>query len=459
MADSKILLLCDEAVRHIGTVDDHIMAFKRYSRSRVVVVDSRAAPSIDLDLELFDAVVLHYSLVISMKSFISPAFFQRLAALKRPKILFIQDEYRWVDRTSAAIRDLGISVVFTVVNRDAIRQIYKGPWFDNVRFEETLTGFVPEALLERPVPDYAARAIDVSYRARKVPSWLGEFGQEKWVIGEKFSADSARYGLKCDIAMTESSRIYGDAWIDFVANSKAVLGTESGASFIDFAGGIQREVEAYERQHPDAPFSDVQQRYLAGDGQIVIHVISPRCFEAAALKTLMIMYPGTYSGALEAGRHYLALARDHSNMDEVVSTIRDPAKAEKIIRAAYHEVANSGAWTFKAFVAHFDAVLFEELARFATIGQANGCRQTAQPPQSVIEQKFSDLEVQSQQRTRARKRAMAWAMRLYKWSGTLGNLTRKLLPESLANRVTRGCVSLADVFKPLIIRFLFGGSG
>ncbi len=456
MTQSNILLLCDEAVRHIGTVNDHILAFQRYSPSRVVVLDSRAAAAIDLDLDLFDAIVFHYSIVISMKSFLSPAFLQRLAELKRPKILFIQDEYRWVDRTSAAIRDLGISVVFTVVNQDAIRQIYKEPWFDVVQFEQTLTGFVPEDLLSAQVPNYEARSVDVAYRARKVPSWLGAFGQEKWIIGEKFLSDSARYGLVCDISMSESSRIYGAAWIDFIAKSKAVLGTESGASFIDFAGNIQHEVEAYEYKHPDAPFNDIHKRFLDGDGQIIIHVISPRCFEAAALRTLLVLYPGSYSGILTAGRHYVELLRDHSNMDDVVNIIRDPAKAGKIIRAAYEDVACSPAHTYKAFIAHFDAVLRHEISKYVAFAHLKTAEQREIDSPNVTEQRFAAWEQKSRHLTRSRVRTFAFALRMQRLTNRAGHSLRKVLPEPLAEWLNKGGTIMLGAVKPFVLRFLVG---
>ena len=230
MTSLNILILCDEAARHTGTVDQHIGSFQTHSSHRVAVLDSRAAASLDVDLTLFDVIVFHYSIVISMATFLPPGFFARLSEFSGLKVLFIQDEYRWVDRTSAAVRDLDISVIFTVVNDVVIREIYRDDWFDRIRFEQTLTGFVPEALLARAVPKFAERRIDVSYRARKVPSWLGEFGQEKWIIGERFKRDAIRCGLHSDIEMSEETRIYGDAWINFVANSKAVLGTESGAN-------------------------------------------------------------------------------------------------------------------------------------------------------------------------------------------------------------------------------------
>jgi hypothetical protein len=67
--------------------------------------------------------------------------------------------------------------------------------------------------------------------------------------------------------------------------------------------------------------------------------ISPRCFEAAAMKTLMVLYPGEYSGRLMPFRHYIPLQKDHSNMQEVVEILHNPARAQSIIEAAYRECA------------------------------------------------------------------------------------------------------------------------
>ncbi len=358
----RILLLCWQAARHTGTVAEHVGSFEKYSRHDVVVFDSQVSSELDLDLELFDVIVLHYSLVISMPVYLPPAFFQNLGRTRALKVLFIQDEYRWVDRIADAIRSLGIDVVFTVVNKDAAPKIYRHPWLQKVRFEFTLTGFVPEALIHRKVPPYARRPIDISYRARKLPAWCGSSGLQKWRIGERVKSDASRFGLKVDIASAEASRIYGEAWVAFVANSKAVLGTESGSSFIDYTGGVHEAIAQYEQAHPAATFEEIRDRFLEGrDGQTAIRVISPRCFEAAALRTLMIMYPGEYSGALEAGRHYVPLLPDHSNMAEVVAALRDPERAGAIIDNAYREVACSPRWSFKEFIRHFDRVVAESV--------------------------------------------------------------------------------------------------
>ncbi len=358
--EQNILLLCADSARHIGTVGDHIDAFRRFSRHNVVALDSVIASKLDIDLTNFDAIVFHYSIVISTPHYLPAAFIDKLAAFEGPKILFIQDEFRWVDRTTDTIKRLGISVIFTVVNDDVVRKIYRDSYFDTVRFEPTLTGFVPEDLIARPTPEYGDRAIDVSYRARKLPGWCGSFALQKWQIGERFLCDAERYGLKCDIATSETSRMYGENWVKFIANSKAVLGTESGASFVDYSGDVHLHVEDYEALHPYASFDDIRDRFLEGrDGEVVIRVISPRCFEAASLRTLMIMYPAEYSGILKPWRHYVPLERDHSNMDEVVAVLRDSKHAGEIIETAYEEIAKSARWTYNAFINHFDDVIHD----------------------------------------------------------------------------------------------------
>ena len=51
--------------------------------------------------------------------------------------------------------------------------------------------------------------------------------------------------------------------------------------------------------HPFGSFEDVPSHLLEEDGKIDLQVISPRCFEAASLGTVMILYPGDYSGILK----------------------------------------------------------------------------------------------------------------------------------------------------------------
>lgn len=355
----NVLLLVHSASEQIGTVAEHVRALCSSERHRVVKVDSAVATV--LDFAHFDVLALHYSLVIASPNYIPARLKERIAEFRGLKVLFIQDEYRWIDATANAIRDLGIQVVFSLVHPNVVRKVYHHDFLSSVRFEYTLTGFVPDELINASVPAYEARPLDVGYRARKLIAWYGYHALQKWQIAEAFLKDAANFNLRVDISTREADRIYGNAWIRFLSNSKASLGTESGASVLDYTGDIQKNVESFLVSHPDASFEELRDRFFKEqDGKVVMNVISPRCFEAAALRTLMIMYPGEYGGILEPNRHYVVLQPDHSNIEEVVHILRTPSLAKAFIERAYREIACSDKWSFASLIRHFDRVISEE---------------------------------------------------------------------------------------------------
>ena len=360
----NILIITIESSRIVGTTRDHLDSFLKYSQNLIIQMDISAIKTSKFDFSLFDCIVIHYSVPIGYGTYIDKNLVQKFSKYKGLLALFIQDEMRWVDSTVSNIKALGISLIFTVTNKEVTRKIYHDPYFNTVRFEHVLTGYVPEHLLEVEVPAYNDRTIDVSYRARKLPAWYGEFGQEKSLIAERFLHNASTFNLNCDISCAEQDRIYGDHWIKFLAGSKATLGAESGASFIDFSGQIWSTVEEYEMRYPEKTFAEIRDLFLEGrDGEIVIQVISPRCFEAAALRTLMIMYEGLYSDVLIPHHHYVVLERDHSNIEDIIKLLNNPAQVSKIIENAYREIACSEKWSYKSMIKKFDIAIDEEWTR------------------------------------------------------------------------------------------------
>lgn len=354
----EILLLCDYRSDIASTVREHIDALTQQSKHRIRMVSIFGDLPRRLQLDHFDAVIIHYSLIACHHRCISPSAREALGKFCGLKAIFIQDEYRFVDATIAAIREIGIDVLFTCVPEQEMEKVYPSVRLPGVIKKNVLTGYVPVRLLGMNVPAYSARPIDVGYRARKVPAWLGTLGREKFEIGRRFRDNAAGDDLALDISFREEDRFYGDEWIDFACRCKAMLGVESGASVFDFDGSIQRNVDNHVRREPHAEFQKLQELYFAGvDGKISLNQISPRCFEAAALRTLLIMYDGDYSGLMLPWRHYVPLKKDHSNHAEVVAVLKDEARAQEIIERAYHEVACDPRNTFQAFVAEFDAVM------------------------------------------------------------------------------------------------------
>jgi len=352
----RLLLLCDYRPHEAATVVDHVEAIRRWSRYDVFVLPMFGDLPDEVDFAPFDALVIHYNLVMSSDVFLPPLARWRISQFQGPKAAFIQDEYRFVDATVSVMRTLGIGVLFTCVPEDQVELVYPEAALPQLRRKVTvLTGYVPEELLGAPVAPYDARRVDVAYRGRRLPAWLGSLAQEKVLIADHFQADAPAYGLSTDISTSEDDRLYGEAWIDFVRSSKATLGVESGASVFDFDGSIEQAITGYLSAHPDATFEELHRRFLADvDGRIRLNQISPRCFEAAALGTLMVLYPGDYSGILEPRRHYVPLEKDHSNMAEVASAIRDRSTWERITSQAREEVALNPRYSFQAMVQTVD---------------------------------------------------------------------------------------------------------
>jgi hypothetical protein len=353
----RLLLLCDFNERSASTIIDHIHGLRDFSEHSILILQSIGEISEEIELDRFDGLIIHYSLVACMDTYIGPntrAAIRRFAGIKAA---FVQDDYRFIDRTVEALRDLEIHILFGLAPSDIIDEIYPPEKLPGVVRETVLAGYVPEQLTKLAVPSFSDRPVDVGYRARKLPAWLGSHGQEKWIIANRFMPDARQFDLKCDISTKEEDRIYGSDWIKFLSNCKAVLGTESGSSVCDFTGEIQRKVEAHVACHRDS-FERLRDLYFKeDDGRVVLSVISPRCFEAAALRTLMILYEGEYSGRLLPWRHYVPLKKDHSNMEEVVSVLRDARRAQSIIETAFYEVAlNPDNW-FSAMVRQVDGVI------------------------------------------------------------------------------------------------------
>lgn len=357
----NILLLCDYIPGTANTIIDHIEAFKRHSKHSILTLNNRPTLPENFNIDNFDVIVLHYSLIISHNNYLCTVSREKIRLFKGLKIVFIQDDYRWVNRTCLTLDYLGIDVLFGLAAPLYARQMYQPHFFEKpLRYEMVLAGYVPENLLHLKTKPYEDRKIDVCYRARKLPAWLGYHGQEKWIIADKFLKGAPRYNLKCDISWQESDRIYGKDWIDFLSNSKAALGTECGASLCDFDNTIEEKIENHLKSNPDASFKELSDLFFKNlDGKIYVSGISPRIFEQAALKTLMILYEGDYSGILKAGRHYMKLERDHSNMEDVVAFLRNPEKVKEMTECAYREIAANPSYTYKAMIEKFDDVIHE----------------------------------------------------------------------------------------------------
>jgi hypothetical protein len=361
----SVLLLCDDSRKHAGNVRQHISALSSLSQHDVYRFNPVDHPEAArrLDLEEFDAVVIHYSLAVWHQRYLSAELAEKLSLFTGLTVIFVQDEYRSVDLATARIRELGVDVLFSCVPPQTAPLVYR-PGLPDVEIITTLPGYVPDELLGRNVQPLGGRPLDVGYRSRRVPFWLGRLGQEKTEIAVVFAARAGEHGLRCDISVREADRIYGEAWNRFLSSCRATLGTESGSSVVDFDGTLEARTNEYLARRPEASFEEVERDLLAPfDGKVVINTAAPRLFEAAALRTALVLFPGDYSGVVEPWTHYIPLEKDFSNLGEVAERIQDLPFLKELVDRTYRDLIESGRYSLHTLVRKFDELVTRRSVR------------------------------------------------------------------------------------------------
>jgi hypothetical protein len=308
----------------------------------------------------FEVVLLHYSLFGSSDYFLDARFLDFLSGTGAYKVAFFQDEYYFCRQRFAFLNRFDVDCVFTLLEPEHVPRVYGGRTRVR-RFESTIPGLVSDATVDharRFARPFAERRVDIGYRARRLPFYMGRGAQEKHEIGLLALEHATGSGLVLDIDTVESSRLYGDAWYRFLGDCRAVLGVEAGVSIFDLDDVVRESCSALLAAEPGLSFEEVSTRILEPwEGNVPYRTISPRHFEAAAFRCCQILYEGRYSGILEPMRHYLPLRKDWSNFDEVVRLYRDDRVRGEIVERAYDELIDSGRYGYRAFIERFDAVL------------------------------------------------------------------------------------------------------
>jgi hypothetical protein len=147
--------------------------------------------------------------------------------------------------------------------------------------------------------------------------------------------------LKVDIELGDQGTLFGEAWLNFIDNSKFTLGANSGSSLLDPIGDIQRRVRAYMTANPEASFEEVESACFAGEeGLHSFTAISPRVLEAATLNSAQILVDGDYSGIIKPSEHYIAIRQDASNFEEVREAMSDSDEVVKMISRCRETILN-----------------------------------------------------------------------------------------------------------------------
>lgn len=364
MTSKNILVLSSlYQYAHMTQMIEYLAAYRKYSKHNYFyhnfVYDFDPAT---IEFDRFDVVMLPHNF---WPMSLSETQKEALRKTKALKVLFLQDEYQHVRTINAVMDEIQVDLMFTCVAEKDFDVFYPKRKIPSLKgVHGVLTGYVSDYMMQPGMLQLEDKTVDVGFRSRVSPYFLGTIGHEKYRIAEKFGEFARQSGLSTNISVNEEDRLSGRNWIRFLQSCKTQLGTPSGSSIIDFDGRLLKETASYRRAFPRAGYGEVWEDVLKRhDFRHVIDTISPRTFEAAATGSTMVQLEGYYGGYIEPGVHYIEIKSDYSNMADVVEQIRDTDLCRKIAKQAHEDLIASGRFHVRTHVEKFDAILEPHLVR------------------------------------------------------------------------------------------------
>ena len=203
-------------------------------------------------------------------------------------------------------------------------------------------------------------------------------------LADTFTRLGAQGRLKVDIS---DARLDRGSWSDFLNRCRGTIATESGSWFLERDDATVDAIRAYVREksprgfiiannsslrkfghklpwqlrmvlrrmlrsgpirhealvNEQLSFDEIHRRFYAGRKRAAVYgkCISSRHFDAIGTKTCQIMFRGRFNDILEPNRHYIALADDFSDLEEVLRQFSDLSVRRAIADEAYSHVAAS----------------------------------------------------------------------------------------------------------------------
>ena len=334
------------------TVREHIESISEFSKHKISILVI-SGEKIEFDLDKFDALILHYSLIAFPAGSEKPlSYFAMLqiANFKGPVVAFAQDEQRAVLDRIRFLNGINVKHLFTCVEAKNLEILYPSKTC-NFTTTTVLTGYTTtehESSIYSELPKLSDRKIDVSYRGRIMPEWMGSNGVMKERISKALNYQAEIHPhLKIDSSVNEQKRLYGVKWRQFLLDTKVAVATPSGSSAADLYGKYI-EVWANSLLNEGREFPDPIPLDLG--------VISPRIFEYAASGCLIAITPGQYSGMMIPNFNCVTLNLDASNLKEIID-IAHSSKGESIVRSAFESLILSKHYHYRTMVNELDSVL------------------------------------------------------------------------------------------------------
>ena len=340
-----------------ATVREHIHSFATHSSFPVWEVNTDLGFPRRLEHVQPSIMFLHYSLFGSGAYRLERAWSEFVKRSPAFKVAFFQDEYYYCRQRFQFVNEAAVDLIYTHVHAEHIDDVW-GRYAPRATARFNYPGYVDSEMVAaagrfaRPDAD---RDIDVGYRGRPLQPFMGSGSLEKVYIGERFKELAVNTSLRADVDTSEGGRLYGDGWYRFLGRCRAVLGVESGTSYLDLEDEVLDDYHARLAAGRPVTLEALQEGPLGRwDHNFSYRTISPRHFEAAAFRICQVLFEGEYSGVLRPMVHYIPLRKDFSNFDDVVTMIGNREVREQIVDNAHRDLIRSGEYSYQRFVAGID---------------------------------------------------------------------------------------------------------
>jgi hypothetical protein len=296
----------------------------------------------------YDLIVYPYGTYYDNTSNWRRAIFALGGALRGTKVFFLENEYRLLRQKLAFAVTLGADYVTTQLPKDAADRAY-GAIFPSSRIIPLPHGLAPGVELVDTRDD--GRDIDLAFRGSSFPYYLGHRDRE--LLVRFFAENAPRLGVRVDLG--ESIGLDRSSWLRFLGRCHGVLGHESGTEYLELHDAMRERVADYTKTNPSASFDEISRLFFKDyPNPISGRCVSSRHFEAIAAGACQVLLPGRYNDILKSDEHYLSLARDFSNVDDVMARFKDVEarrrmveRTREYVRAEHtlrHRIAAMAAW-------------------------------------------------------------------------------------------------------------------
>ena len=382
----KTLLLYSNYTDQMSYFDDWVDAFEEHPDFNVTSVNlfDNSTPDIHKEviklIEEVDLIVLHHSMNGDTLKYLTP-FVSALKNRKGKLVSFVGNEVNLPTIGMAPkikmLKDIKVNFIATQLLLEAGEWLYR-------ECSESRVISLPHGLNPAKFKNTISvedRKIDVGTRSAQYGVYVGD--NDRNSIIQYFYKTLLELKLDFGLNENEQKRFDRKEWANFLNNCKSTLSTEAGSFYLEPDDKIVMEIHKYLKSKSskfvlpnetflrkayrfiapsfirkilinlfkdqivevdgvgqDTNFQEIYDKFFANAKKAPVYTkaISSRHFDAIGTHTLHVMYPGRYNDILKPHEHYFELQKDHSNIDDLLSLLKDPKKIRDITSATYDYV-------------------------------------------------------------------------------------------------------------------------